>query len=98
MLGHSPSSNGVQMADQSAIPWAQRDRARGILGGVSKSTFWRFTKEPDFPQPRYLTPTLKMWPEDELVKWRDARAAKLANMPRPTMPKPPRARRTAITQ
>lgn len=88
-------SNGVPMAEiQNPPRWRRRSGARELLG-VSDPTFWRLTKEPDFPQARYLTPTLKLWPEDELVAWRDARAAKLADTPRRLMPEPPKARRTA---
>jgi predicted DNA-binding transcriptional regulator AlpA len=93
---HNPS-NGVPMADQSATPWVRGVPACNLFG-VSKSTFWRLTKEPDFPPPRYLTPTLKVWPKDELIAWRDARAAKLADTPRRLMPEPPKGRRTATAK
>ena len=40
-----------------------------LLGNVSLSTAWRYTKRPDFPKPRYFSAGKLMWIEEEVLAW-----------------------------
>lgn len=55
------------------IPMGQslRPRAAAHRLGIGLATFWRYSKRPDFPRPRRLSPRCTVFDEDELMKWRD---------------------------
>lgn len=55
----------------------QRKGVRASRGseilGCGESTYWRYTKEADFPKPMKLSARMTIWDEGELLAWRESR-------------------------
>ena len=43
------------------------------LGGLDRSTLWRWQKGGDFPKPYRLGPNVRAWDEDEVDAWLEGR-------------------------
>lgn len=52
-----------------------RPKQAAEIIGVAVPTFWRYTRRPDFPKLRKLSPRCTVVDVDELIAWRDAQGA-----------------------
>ncbi len=43
-----------------------------ILLGISKATFWRLTKRPDFPKGKRISDRCRLWTKEEIVAFVEA--------------------------
>lgn len=48
-----------------------RPKQAAALLGIGRATLWRYTKRPDFPKPRTLSPRCTVFDAGELLAWRD---------------------------
>jgi prophage regulatory protein len=56
-----------------------RARQAATFLAIGESTFWRWTKRPDFPKAIKLGPRTTVWPLDKLTAWRDAQGKQAAS-------------------